>query len=128
MCNGIYLLILIGKIKLQVMGKQLKNLTKRRRTNIIESFWIVKTVEYEHCTSSRENTHHYCLKIRSLTININRLMSAELLSKDRRVEKHLTPQGFEPTTSHSITRCTAHSAIKPLYLFCCNRFYISKKL
>ena len=52
----------------------------------------------------------------------NRLMSEELLSNNRRVEKHLTTPGFEQLTSRSLTRSTAHSAIG-LYLFLCyNRF------
>ena len=39
-------------------------------------------------------------------------MSEELLSNDRRVEKNLTPPGFD---SRSITNCTALSANK-LYI------------
>ena len=38
--------------------------------------------------------------------NINRLMLEELLSHDRRVEKHLIPPRFEPLPSRSITKCT----------------------
>ena len=60
--------------------------------------------------------------------NINRLMSEELLSNDRRVEKHLTPPGFEQLTSRSITRCTDYSSARPLFLLCCNRLYTSNKL
>ena len=52
-------------------------------------------------------------------------MSEELLSNDRRVEKHLTPPGFEPLTTLFITICTADCAIWLLLLLWCNRLYIS---
>ena len=55
-------------------------------------------------------------------------MPEQLLSNARRVEKHLTTPGFELLTSQSINKITAHSAIKPLLLLCCNQFYISNKL
>ena len=60
--------------------------------------------------------------------NINRLVSEELLSNDRRVEKHLTPPGFVPLTSRFITICTSYCAILPLFLLCYNRLYISNNL
>ena len=47
-------------------------------------------------------------------LNINQLMSDELLSNNRLVEKHSTPPAFEPLTSRSINSCTVHSAIRPL--------------
>ena len=55
-------------------------------------------------------------------------MSEELLSNERLVEKHFTRPGFEPHTSQSITRCTDHSAIRPLFMLYCNRLYNSNKL
>ena len=60
--------------------------------------------------------------------NINRLTSEKLLSNDRRVEKYITPPGFKPLTSRSITTCTDPPPIGPLLFHSCNRFYISNKL
>ena len=60
--------------------------------------------------------------------NINRLMSEELLSNDRRVETYFTTPGFAPLTSRSLTRSCAYSAIRPFFLLWCNRFYISNNL
>ena len=62
------------------------------------------------------------------TWNINRQMSEELLSHDRRVENHLTTPGFEPLTFQSLAKSTVPSAISPFLLLCGNRFYFSNKL
>ena len=45
--------------------------------------------------------------------------------RTRRVEKNLTPTGFEPLTSQSLTTSTNHSATRPC-LLCCKRFYSNK--
>ena len=42
-------------------------------------------------------------------------MSEELLLNSKRVEKQLTTPGFEKSTSQSVTRSTAHSAISPCF-------------
>ena len=39
-------------------------------------------------------------------------MSEELLSNDRRLQKHLTPPGFETMTSRFITICTTDCALE----------------
>ena len=36
--------------------------------------------------------------------------------------------GFEPWTSQSLTRSSAHSAIRPISLLFCKHFYLSNKL
>ena len=55
-------------------------------------------------------------------------MSEELLSNDRREEKHLTPPGFEQLTSRFITICTTDYANWPLFLLYCSQLYISNTL
>ena len=54
-------------------------------------------------------------------------MSEELLSNDRRLEKHLTPPGFESVPSPFIIKCTTDFAIWRLILLCCNLIYIRNK-
>ena len=54
-------------------------------------------------------------------------MPEELLSIDRRVEKHLTPPGFEPLTSRFIAIYTTNCAIRPLKFLLCDQVYISNK-
>ena len=59
---------------------------------------------------------------------MNRLMSEQLLPNDRRAGKTFDHAGFEPLTSRSLTKSTAHSAIMPFLLLCCNQRFISNKL
>ena len=64
-----------------------------------------------------QHVYNNCYELRSRAIskNINQLMSEELLSNDRRVEKHLTPQGFEPLTYRFITICTTDCALALIF-------------
>ena len=50
-------------------------------------------------------------------------MSEELLSNDKRVEKHLTPPGFEPLTSRFITICTA---ICPYFCYAATDYILAR--
>ena len=47
---------------------------------------------------------------------------------ERQAGKKIDPPELEPLTSLSLTRCTAHSAIRALLYICFKRFYISNKL
>ena len=54
-------------------------------------------------------------------------MSEESLSNDRRVQKYLTPPGFEPFPSHLKSICTCNCAFCPLNLKFCNQAYVSNQ-
>ena len=143
MLAGCYLFILFLRTKSQLSQTKHRSREKSHskwtdRTNIIHKNFIWKQLKisineitvYRNClliiiTLFRKQTSCKSIQQVSLSKNINRLMSEELLSNNRRLEKHFTPVGFEPLTSRSITKCTAHSAIRPSLLLYCNRLYIS---
>ena len=77
---------------------------------IREKFHAAKPLAFLlHFVLWREQNHYSNLTSK----NIDRLMSEELLSDDRRVQKHLTAPGFEPLTSRPTARYTYHLAIRP---------------
>ena len=76
--------------------------------------------EKERQTTKQKSQEHRSIAPLSLQLrsykNRNRQMSEELISNDRRVEKELTPLGFEPLISPSITRCTDYCRYQALVI------------
>ena len=108
------------QLDFKYQGNVWTNLQQKRQLPItIQILWIVKTRAHKNS------------RLRGwwrLIININLLMSEELLLNDRRVEKIFNPPGIEPLTSRSITRCTDHSGYQDLSVDMLKQFYISHKL
>ena len=90
--SGIYTSILAAPLVALRAWSHLDCLATDRLINFLVTFSRVKKIMSGLTVSSISSS---CFTL----LNINRLMSEEMLSNDRWVEKHLTPAGFEPLTS-----------------------------
>ena len=92
--------------------------THQARVTKIANNFVYVYLKYIKLRKLLSSLYFYADKVYHLIHYINRIMSEELLSPDRRVEKNLTPPGFELLISRFITICTTDSAISPCFLLC----------
>ena len=84
----------------------------------VKQTYVKKTSEKAILNGSHANTNKQILKHKPTNVG-------KMLSNNRRVDKHLTPPGFKPLTSRSITKCTDNSAIGPCFCFAATDFIIA---